>query len=64
MAQGRNLQMVDVLSHPHGPLSWALSTADGYLRKTNKSALANYTYRETLHPLTNSQSILHLRMML
>ena len=27
--------------HPLGPLPWALSTADGSLRKTNKAALAN-----------------------
>ena len=31
MAQGRNLQMEDNLSHPLGPLSWALSTPDGLL---------------------------------
>ena len=40
MAQGRNLQMSDIFSYPLGPLSWALSTPDGLLRKTNKSALA------------------------
>ena len=32
--------MREVLSHPLGPLPWALSTADGSLRKTNKAALA------------------------
>ena len=40
MAQGRNLKMEDILSHPLGPLSWALSTHDGLLRKTNKATLA------------------------
>ncbi|KAL9956571.1 hypothetical protein ACROYT_G038064 [Oculina patagonica] len=40
MAQGRNLQMDDILSHPLGPLPWALATPDGFLRKTNKAALA------------------------
>ena len=40
MAQARSLKMEDVLSHPLGPLPWALSTTDGLLRKTNKAALA------------------------
>ena len=40
MAQGRNLKMDDILSHPLGPLPWSLSTPDGLLRKTNKSSLA------------------------
>jgi hypothetical protein len=40
MAQGRSLQMEDILSHPLGPLPWALSTPDGLLRKTNKATLA------------------------
>ena len=39
MAQGRNLQMEEILSHALGPLPWALSTPDGFLRKTNKAAL-------------------------
>ena len=39
-AENRKLQMREVLSHPLGPLPWALSTADGSLRKTNKAALA------------------------
>lgn len=42
MAQGRNLQMADVLSHPLGPLPWALATSEGLHRKTNKAALASY----------------------
>ena len=41
MAQGRNLQMEEILSHALGPLPWALSTPDGFLRKTNKAALEN-----------------------
>ena len=40
IAENRKLQMREVLSHPLGPLPWALSTADGLLRKTNKAALA------------------------
>ncbi|KAI0215013.1 hypothetical protein LSAT2_032961, partial [Lamellibrachia satsuma] len=39
MAQGSNLEMTDILSHPLGPLTWALSTPDGLLRKTNKASL-------------------------
>ena len=38
MAQGRSLQMEDILSHPLGPLPWALSTPEGLLRKTNKAS--------------------------
>lgn len=40
MAQGRYLQMEDILPHHLGPLPWALSNPDGFLRKTNKAALA------------------------
>ena len=40
IAENRKLQMREVLSHPLGPLPWALSTADGSLRKTNKAVLA------------------------
>ena len=40
MAQSRNLKMDNILSHPLGPLPWALSTPDGLLRKTNKASLA------------------------
>ncbi len=42
MAQGRSLKMEDILSHPLGPLPWALSTSDGLLRKTNKASLATH----------------------
>ena len=31
--------MEDILSHPFGPIPWALSTPDGLLRKTSKAAL-------------------------
>ena len=40
IAQGRNLQMDDILLHPIGSLPWALATADGLLRKNNKASLA------------------------
>ena len=33
--------MDTILSHPLGPLPWALSTPDGLLRKTNKASLAS-----------------------
>jgi len=41
IAQARSLQMDYILSHPLGPLPWALSSADGLLRKTNKVSLAS-----------------------
>ena len=41
IAQERSLQMDAILSHPLGPLPWALSTPDGLLRKTNKASLAS-----------------------
>ncbi len=40
MAQRRNLQMDDILSHHLGPLPLALATGDGLLRKNSKSSLA------------------------
>lgn len=40
VAESRKVNMKDVLAHPLGPLPWALSNADGSLRKTNKVALA------------------------
>ena len=33
--------MDTILSHPLGPLPWALSTPDGFLRKTDKASLAS-----------------------
>ena len=42
MAQGRNLQMEEILSHPLGPLPWVLAAPDCFLRKTNKAALATF----------------------
>ena len=41
MAGRRNLKMEDILSHPLGPLPWALSTRDGLMGKTNKASLAS-----------------------
>ena len=40
IAETRKLSMSSVLSHPLGPLPWALASADGSLRKTTKSTLA------------------------
>ena len=60
MAQGRNLKMGDILSHPLGPLPWSLSTPDGLLRKTNKSSLATSLQKnvEVAHELpSNSASV-------
>ena len=50
MAKGRNLQMEDLLSHPLGPLPWALSTRNSFLRKTNKATLASLFQKNV--PLT------------
>ena len=40
MAQKRSIQMENILSHPLGPLPWALSSSDGLPKKTNKASLA------------------------
>ena len=40
VAESRSVNMKDVLVHPLGPLPWALANADGFLGKTNKTALA------------------------
>lgn len=50
VAKGRNLQMEDLLSHPLGPLPWALSTRNSFLRKTNKATLASLFQKNV--PLT------------
>ena len=41
IAQGRELDMRDVLSHPLGPIPWALANENGWLRKTDKARLMN-----------------------
>ena len=40
IAESRNLQMKEVLSHPPGPLLWSLATPDVLMRKPNKASLA------------------------
>jgi len=40
IGQTRELDMREVLSHPLGPIPWALVAPDGTLRKTKKTALA------------------------
>lgn len=40
VAQTREMNMKDVLSHELGPLPWSLSTVSGGLTKTDKSSLA------------------------
>ena len=42
VAQSQQLDMKEVFSHPLRPIPWSLSTADGWLRKTNKASLSNY----------------------
>ena len=41
IAENRKMNISDVLCHPLGPLTWSLASADGSLRKTNKSSLLN-----------------------
>ena len=41
VAQTRKLEMKTVLSYPLGPIPWALTNADGSLRKTDKAKLLN-----------------------
>jgi len=48
VAESRHLQMSDVLSHPLGPLPWALANGDGTLRKTSKPALARELEKQAL----------------
>ena len=40
IAQSRALSIREVLVHPLGPIPWSLANGDGFLRKTNKAALA------------------------
>lgn len=39
IAQGRKLNMEEVLAHPLGPVPWTLANPDGSLRKTSKAEL-------------------------
>ena len=48
VAESRHLRMSDVLSHPLGPLPWALANGDGTMKKTNKSALARELEKQVL----------------
>ncbi|KAJ8371913.1 hypothetical protein AAFF_G00298650 [Aldrovandia affinis] len=48
VAESRHFQMSDVLSHPLGPLPWALANGDGTLRKTNKAVLARELEKQVL----------------
>ena len=41
IAQGRELDMRNVLSHPLGPIPWSLANENGLLRKTDKARLMN-----------------------
>ena len=58
-AESHHLQMSEVLSHPLGPLPWALANGDGTLRKTSKATLARELEKqvlpaETIHLLPSS----------
>ena len=46
VAQSRELHMRNMLSHPLGPVPWALANVDGSLRKTNKAILARELGKE------------------
>ena len=48
IAQSRKLEMRDVLSHPLGPLPWALSNGDGTMKKTNKAVLSKHLESKVL----------------
>ena len=49
VAESHHLRMSDVLSHPLGPLSWALTNGDGTIKKkTNKAALARELEKQVL----------------
>ena len=48
VAESRHLQMSYVLSHPLGPLPWALANGDGTLRKTSKAALVRELEQQVL----------------
>ena len=43
VAQSREIDMKQVLSHPLGPIPWALANGDGSLRKTDKVKFMNDT---------------------
>ena len=48
IAHSRKLEMHDVLSHPLGPLPWALSNGDGTMKKTNKAVLSKHLENKVL----------------
>ena len=48
IAQSRKLEMRAVLSHPIGPLPWALSNGDGTMKKTNKAVLSKHLESKVL----------------
>ena len=48
VAERRHLRMSDILSHPLGPLPWALANGDGTMRKPIKAALVRKLERQLL----------------
>ena len=53
IAQTREMNMREVLSHPLGPLPWSLATIDGSLAKTPKSKLVSVWRKMWLHWMRN-----------
>ena len=47
IAENRQRHMKDVLTHPLGPLPWALANTDGSSRKKNKAVLARQLEKNT-----------------
>ena len=46
IAETRKLTMSSVLSHPLGPLPWALASPDGSLRKNNNGTFAKEPHKD------------------
>ena len=60
IAQSRKLEMRDVLSHPLGPLPWALSNGDGTMKKTNRAALSKHLESKVL-PVEEVHTVLVIK---
>ncbi|KAG1655497.1 hypothetical protein GQR58_024494 [Nymphon striatum] len=57
IASSRNLDMREILSHPLGPVPWALATADGALRKTLLASACKRTSKKCATSRNNTSSI-------
>lgn len=47
LGQNRKIEVRELLHCSLGPLPWALTTSEGFPRKTNKAALATYLQKDT-----------------